>query len=141
MPYADLDDATDLYGEDYVLSSVDRDDDGNPDVEALRAALGQASSEMDSYLGVRFTVPIAPVPQLLVRYCVDIAIYQLAPDAGSYTDEKRRRYEDAIRWLQAVAAGKAALPVTPPTEDTQQPVPEMVSSTRLFTRTKLGGVL
>ena len=139
MSYATLQDAIDLYGETYVLTSVDRDEDGASDTTAITDALTQASSFIDSYLGARYDVPIpAPVPALLVKYEVDIAIYQLSADAGTGTDEKRRRYEDAEKWLINVAKGVASLGLDDPTDEQEHLPQTSYPNARLFTRSKMG---
>lgn len=139
MAYASLADATDLYGQDYVLTSVDRDADGNADAAATTAALSQASSLIDSYLAAKYTVPISPVPDLLVKYTVDIAIYECCP-ASTRTDEKRQRYEDALAWLKDVAKGIAVV-APPDAGDEAIHLPSAVSQPRLFTRPKMQGLM
>lgn len=140
MSYATLADAKELYGEDYVLTSVVRVE-GTPDEDSLTAALEKASSEIDSYLSARYDVPISPVPPLLVQYAIDIAIYRTssAPGAG-LTDEKRTRYEDALKWLINVAKGIAGLGLDDAT-DNQEHTPVVISPCRVFTRSRLGGIL
>lgn len=139
MSYAVFQDALDLYGRDYVLTSIDRDDDGTPDLTSLTAALDQAASEIDSYLRSRYPVPLSPVPSLVKRYAIDIALYLCSPDAASATDEKRRRYEDAIRWLEKVAEGKLSLGAEEPTVDSS--TPQLSYSPRLFSRSSMRGLL
>lgn len=145
MAYATQAQAVTLYGEDYVLKTVDRDDDGEADADAFEDALEQASSEMDSYLGARYDVPIAPVPGVLVRYCVDIAIYISSPEAGQLTEEKIKRYNRAIKWLEQVAEGKAEVPGAGDSgagsDIGEGNTTEYTSEERQFTRTKLRGIL
>jgi phage gp36-like protein len=142
VSYATIQDANDLYGETYVLTSVDRDDDGEPDLNSLTKAFAQASSEMDTYLGVRYDVPVDPVPDVLKRYCVDIGLYQLSSGAGGgLTDEKRRRYEDAIKWLSKLAKADVSLGLPEGSGVEDEPLPRITESPRLFTRSKLDGLL
>lgn len=139
MAYAVFQDAIDLYGQDYVLTAVDRDDDGTPDKASFQDALEQASGEIDSYLRARYTLPLAQVPPQLRRFAVDIAIYQCSADPAMATDEKRRRYEDAIRWLEKVALGQLSLGVEEPTPDSG--TPQLIYQGRRFTRETLRGLL
>lgn len=142
MSYATIQDAQDLYGETYVVTSVDRDEDGEPDLTSLTKALAQASSELDTYLGVRYTVPVSPAPTVLKRYCVDVALYQLSSSAAQgLTEEKRTRYEDAIRWLTKLAKGEVTLGLPDADGVEDDPLPQITETTRLFTRTKLDGLL
>lgn len=115
MPYATLQNAIDLYGEREVLTAVDRDEDGVADPTAITNALAQASTFMDSYIGAVYDVPIDSPPDHMVKYAIDIAIYNCSNDFGTLTKEKRQRYEDAVAWLKDISTGKAVLGVA--TED------------------------
>ena len=141
MPYATVQDAEDLYGADYVGSSFDRDRDGSVDPLAATSAFSKASSEIDSYLATRFDVPVSPAPDVVKERCIDIAIYRVCPDSA-LTDEKRRRYEDAIAWLKDVAKGLATLDLGDDVPATAtQDVPETsYPNARLFTRRRMAGL-
>ena len=80
-----------------------------------------ASSLVDSYLArAGYETPANPAPSVLTLKATDIAIYTLSFDVGgAYTEEKRKRYEDALRWLEALADGKVELPgADPPAKTT-----------------------
>jgi phage gp36-like protein len=75
------------------------------------AALEAASSLADSYLAARYTLPIISWGSALTRAVAVIAAYDLMSrrgyDPNRPGDENLRlRYEDALRWLQDVAAGR-----------------------------------
>lgn len=138
--YATLTNATDLYGDAYVETSVSRDEGTSDLTTAFEKGIAAATSEMDSYLATRYTVPLEePVPQIVNRFCVDIAIYICSADAGVLTDEKTKRYERAIAWLKDVAKAVANLPIEPPSTDAEH-LPQFATQTRLFTRTKMAGL-
>lgn len=147
MAYADQTDITTLYSED-ALYVADRDGDGVADVDAIARALSSASSEIDSFLGVRYSLPIETTPDLLVQFCVDIAIYRLALARDVLSEEHRRRYEDTIKHLLKIADGKATLnlpgPVDPDTGETSAPsTPRPIVAggpEREFTRAKMRGL-
>lgn len=104
------------WGNNETILSADRDpEDGVIDDAAVEAACADASSLIDSYLARGgHKTPVDPVPDVLVKYASDIAVYNLSQGAGPYTTEKRQRYEDAISWLEAVAESKGAdLPDAP----------------------------
>jgi phage gp36-like protein len=128
----------DVWGTQEVLTAFDRNGDASVDATALAEALDQATSEIDSYVGVAYDLPLASTPKILTRFCCDMAMY-LGSIATAYTDEKRRRYEDARSWLKALAEGKAALGLT------DEPTPRgegasFSAGTRIFTRTTMGGL-
>lgn len=81
------------------------------------AALEAASDLADSYLRARFTLPLSSWQDDLRRAVCNVAAYDLLsargynPDAGADSNV-RQRYEDAVRWLEGVAAGRVTPAVT-----------------------------
>ena len=108
MIYATQSDITTLYSED-ALYVADRDGDGVPDEAAITRALASASSEIDSFIGVRYTLPLASSTDLLVQFCVDIAIYRMALGRDVLSEAHRQRYDDAIKHLKEISRGNASL--------------------------------
>jgi phage gp36-like protein len=138
VAYATSADAVTLYGEDYVLTAVDRDANGEADVSALTAALAQASGEVDSYVGRRYPTPLVSPPDIIKRLTVDIAVYQTAATfGGGLTEEKRQRYDDAIKWLTNVAKGLVVLGLPAPDASTAD-LPQLSTESRRFTSTTFG---
>jgi phage gp36-like protein len=80
------------------------------DAAVLDTALGDASAEIDLYL-TGYALP-AVVPEVLKRLCCDIARANLYHDAlpvGEDRPEWLRRYETAVRMLEAIRDGKIEL--------------------------------
>jgi phage gp36-like protein len=99
--YASLTDLTQLGLPTAALTEID---------DATRtASLEAASSLADGYLAVVYALPLSSYGSDLTRAVVSIAVYDLMVRRGYSADgadeEIRRRYEDAIRWLEKVAAG------------------------------------
>lgn len=147
MAYATQADIVDLYGPN-ALYVADRDGDGVADADAVTRALNAASDEIDSYLAVRYRLPLDTTPGILRQYAVDIALYRLALGREVLSEEHRRRYEDALGALKRLAEGKAALilPQDPdadpdsPTAD-QGPRPIVTGGPeRIFSRDKMQGL-
>jgi phage gp36-like protein len=112
MAYATQANIVTLYGQELLDAVASRDGSGRADPETVTAALDAATAEIDTYLGVRYTVPLDPVPPYIRQVCVDIAVYRMALDIGPRTEEMRVRYADAIAYLKNVAEGKFELPDT-----------------------------
>lgn len=109
-PYATPADIGAQYGAETLALLTDRDGDGAGDPGAAERALADASAEIDGYLAGRYDLPLSPGrAALLRRPAVDIAVYRLAADAATATDERRRRYEDAVRYLEGIASGEIRL--------------------------------
>jgi phage gp36-like protein len=140
VAYATGSDIENRVGTVQYLISTDRDGDGIADPLPLAKALQDATDEIDSYVAVRYTLPLSTVPDILVRLCVDIAYYRLSCDASSGTDEKRRLYEDAVKFLKDLVADKATLGVLDPNARVDEIV-QVSTTTREFTREKLGSIL
>ncbi|MBL9102159.1 MAG: DUF1320 domain-containing protein [Myxococcales bacterium] len=141
MSYASLQTLTDQFGADEVTRSADRDQDGVADVGVVDRALADADGEIDSYIGSVYKLPLDPVPSVVVTYAGAIALYRMSLQTGVLTDEKRQRYEDAIRWLRDVAAGKATLGGQPEPEPKAASGTRMTAEPREWTRQTIGRIL
>ncbi len=85
---------------------------------ATNNALSDAAETMNSYLSVRYQTPLAKTEHLKI-ICCNIARYYLY--VNDATGEPEDRYNDALKWLQQVAAGKANVTFAEPlTADEQQ---------------------
>lgn len=73
----------------------------------LNRDLIDAAAVIDSYLGRRYLLPLTVTPQILIPYSLDIARYRL--DRIRDREDVRKRYEDAIKWLESVRDGKCFL--------------------------------
>lgn len=130
------------FGVDQVLIAADRDGDGVVDTGVIEAAVLKASEEIDSYIGVKYTLPLVSTPNILLAWCCEITMYKLSAESGSLTDEKRTRYRDAVAWLKDVSAGRATLGVSESVAVADDTVETSTDNPdRLFTRTTLEGLL
>ena len=76
----------------------------------ISVVLEDASGEIDSYLGKAYSLPLASKPPALKRLAVDIAVYRLMSLLPKESvEDARRRYEDAIKWLEGLVAGLVEL--------------------------------
>ena len=107
--YATKADIERIYGVELLTIISDLDENGRVDDLAVTAALETATSEIDSYVGGRYVVPLDPIPTYIRQCCVDIAVYRLAHSEAPRTAEMRLRYEDAMRYLRDVAKGTVAI--------------------------------
>lgn len=116
MRYASLQQFIDRYGRnDVLLLARDEQHFDQLNEAKVKAALQDASDTIDSYLAGGYTLPLAAIPPALVRYCCFLARYFIEPNRA--TDQARKDYEDAIRFLEKVAAGAIRLTL-PETEAT-----------------------
>lgn len=89
--------------------------------EILGQALDGASGLIDGYLSQRFMLPLIAWGSDFKRACCAIAVYDVMTGQGynptGDAEQIRKRYEDAIRWLERIAAGQ----VTPVVTDSSAP--------------------
>ncbi len=135
MAYATAQEMADRVGADALASVADRDWDAVNESEAVIAALDDASADIDSYLAMRYPLPLSETPAAVKRVCIDIAMYHLAGDKT--TEQIEARYKHAIAWLRDVSRGVAGLGAAPE-EDTVSGA-SFTAATRLSTRDQLKG--
>lgn len=109
MPYVTQEQMVERFGAEELAHLTDRanDQDGEIDSAVLASAIADAEAEINAYIGVRYALPLPSVPADVTRIACDITRYRLY-DEGT-PDTVRRRYEDAVRLLKELAAGRAIL--------------------------------
>lgn len=141
--YATVQDCIDRRGEENLRELAD---DPHADTLAwsgLEEALGDATDEIDAYVGARHELPLEPAPRVLRRLCVEIGIYRRADSADRRSEEMRKRYEDGIRLLKDIQSGKASLGIADPDPPAraESPAVSVDAAPRVMTRKSLQGVL
>lgn len=125
-------------GIDEAIRLTDESGTGHIDARRLDAALLDAEATVNSYLGVRYQVPVAlPAPDPLPTLTFDLALANLY--RGELPAGVAERRDAAITLLKDLAAGRAALPeVAAPAA--ASPTPVLVSvPERRFDRRRMAG--
>jgi phage gp36-like protein len=106
----------------------------------VERALGDAEQTIDTYLGGRYQLPLSQTPDVLERIACQIARFVLFDDAAP--DQVKALYQDSIRFLEHVAAGKVQLGLASD-GSTAQPSAgaEMVSGALVFARDNSRGFI
>lgn len=79
----------------------------------IDGAIADACGEIDGHVQKRYALPLpAPTPTAIMRIAVDIVIYRLSGDSR-VTEDRRKRYEDAVSFLKAIARGDVSLGIAP----------------------------
>ncbi|PKL44320.1 MAG: DUF1320 domain-containing protein [Candidatus Riflebacteria bacterium HGW-Riflebacteria-1] len=133
MSYAVVQDMVDRFGAAELIQLTDRSETptGEYDSELIEQALSDAEAEINAYLASRYALPLAEVPETLVRLTCNIARYQLY--GSSLTEEVTKRYNDAIAFLKNVSRGDAVIGVgTTGTAPTVENAPEHFGPDRVF---------
>ncbi|MBU0665351.1 MAG: DUF1320 domain-containing protein [Proteobacteria bacterium] len=140
--YATLDDLKKQLPEDLLIQLTDDGGAGIIDTTVTDAALETADVEIDGYLGARYDLPLAsPVPTIVDKMAVDIAIYNLYARRQGPPEHWQKRYDNTIRFLERLADGRITLGKDDPVEVVTTSG-SMLSTTspRLFTRTTMKGL-
>jgi len=117
--------------EEQLIELSDDDGDGVADSGVVERAITDADAEIDSYLSVRYTVPLSPVPARAQQLSVDIAIWNLYSRRTVLDEIREKRYNAAIAFLKDVASGKAN--IDDPASGEQQIKTSRSKEDRIFT--------
>ena len=135
MAYCTQTDIEKRIGAADLAALADYDGDGSPDDEVVAAAIHDADSLIDSYLSVRFAVPVSPAPDALRARAVNVAVYFLRLRRDSATQDARRQHEEDVAWLREVVQGSVSLGLEPSaTESDRAPGVRYEGQRRLFGR-------
>lgn len=136
--YATVDDLKKQLPEDLLIQLTDDAGNGIIDTTVTDNALEAADVEIDGYLGERYTLPLSPVPNIINKQAVDVAIYNLYARRQGPPDHWQSRYNNVIRFLEKVVKGDISLGAGDPEAGLADNV-EVSSSDRIFSRDTLKG--
>jgi phage gp36-like protein len=123
-----------------LVQLTDDDADGVADADVIAKVLANTDSVIDGYLGSRYTVPVAPVPNLLRTLATVIAAWALYGRRGLANERRQKDFDSAIVQLKDLAAGRMVLPASAggevASDGSDLPEASTVESDRIFTRGK-----
>ena len=105
--------------------------------ESVNAAIADAGSIIDGWIGAKYAVPLEYPPDNIKIFVCDIARYLLWKSKES--EEVRRRYDDAMSYLKGVSKGTNVLLVKNPTTQEVKPAAKSPTAMPMGT-TYRGGV-
>ena len=142
MPYCTQSDILKQIAEAAVIQLTDDSGTGAIVTAVVTAAIADADAEIDAYCSGRYPVPFSPVPDMVRKLSVDIAIYNLFSRRAEITigEDRKGRYDNSIRFLRDVSQGKASLGGDAPAEtDASLPQATTAKEDRIFTRDTMEG--
>lgn len=124
-----------------LMQLTDDERIGAINVSRVAEEIDNACTEIDTFLGARYTVPLAlPLPGSVKGWAVKIAVYLLYLRRHRVPPDVRIAYEDVIARLKDVRDGKMSLGIEPPPPTSTVAHQGAVYLTdRLFTRATLEG--
>jgi phage gp36-like protein len=140
MSYATQTDLALRITEAELIRLTDEDDQGEVNADTIEAALDAATIEIDSYLAVRYPLPLADEQPLLVGLCCDLAIWNLyaGVEQAGVPEVRRIRHEQAIATLKRLAAGAQTLGAPPSSQGSEAAA--WTGEAKVFTRSKMQGL-
>lgn len=111
MPYTDLDQLTDRFGDPMLVNLTDRGtpQSGAVDTDIVNRAIADTDAVIDGYLAAKYVLPLSEVPPLVSDLATTIAIYKL----HIYTPPEKivEDYKQALRSLKDISGGAIKLSV------------------------------
>ena len=89
------------------LAELTAESGDEPDAAVVDEAIVKAAGEIDSYLAVRYALPLAATPPQVQSLSVDMALYHLYSRRSVAPEVRRQKYDAAVAFLKEVAAGQA----------------------------------
>jgi phage gp36-like protein len=113
------------------------------DDAVIAKGIADADSLIDSYLAKVYAVPVSPTTARLTLLSSMIALYLLfsrrAPRVGM-SETVQKNYDDSIRFLEQVAAGKVTVGIDPPPSSASSAGGYTSASKRIFSNESLKGL-
>ena len=118
MSYCVQSDLLNRISEAALIQLTDKTESDEIDTVAVARAIADADAEIDGYCGSRHTLPFSPVPVMIRKISVDVAIYNLYGLNPTLTvpEDIKKRYDNATRFLRDVAKGAVSLGADAPPE-------------------------
>lgn len=110
--YAKISDIQEMLPDAILIRLSDDDSEGVIQETRIQEGIDTASAEIDTYINGRLSLPLSePYPEILIKLCEDIAIYNIYSRLKEEIPSTRQvRYNNAIKWLIAFMSGKVSIP-------------------------------
>ena len=105
---------------------------------ALDQAIAKADALIDSYVGNRYSLPLAEIPPVLAEMALDLVRYNLDKSPDEIIKD---RNDKAIKYLERVSAGKASLGIPQASEPVSLDTAEIQSGGNVFHRDNSKGFI
>ena len=98
------------------LTVDEPDEDSEVDEDVVDAVIARVDGEIDSYVGVKYSVPLATVPAVINQHAIAMDLHYLYSRRPTIKENEtiRANFDDAIKWLDKLAKGQVTLGIDPP---------------------------
>ena len=135
MDYVTKQALIDRFGERELIQLTDRAGSGAIDESVLNGAIGDATAEINSRVGTRYLPDVLVDSEIIARIAADFSRWFLYENHAP--DHVRTRYEDGVKLLDKIAAGKITLGLPEIHQDQGAGDAEVESPDRVFARDDL----
>lgn len=113
MPYATLTDLLRRVPEETLIQLTDDISGTDVNEDIVDTAISEADEEIDAYLSMRYSLPFASTPAIVVRMSADLAVCRLYARCGHIELPKQweERRQAVGRMLEKLAEGKLKIDV------------------------------
>jgi len=134
MPYCTQDDLLEQISEAELIQLTDDAGAGAVDETVVERAIADADAEIDAYAMTRYATPLSPVPAMIRKISVDIAVYHLFARRRGAPEDRKERYKNAVKFLEGLAKGLISIgAATPAASDDAGPEASTDKADRVFT--------
>lgn len=140
--YCSVQDIINRISEEVLIRLTDDNNTGTVDESKVNEAIEEAVGEIDAYAQNRYTLPFNPVPKIIKKLTIDLAIYSLFARRGLNADNNEdqviiQQRKDAIKFLENLARGLVTIGPAPHQSLKPAPGVTIVDSGRVFSRGKM----
>lgn len=144
MSYSTIEDLMKLVPRETLIQLTDDENTGVPAATRVEEAIRQADSEIDSYCAMKYVVPFDPVPEIVKKCSVDIAIYHLySRRVEDLPPTRSERYRNAVRQLEGIGKGAISIgtgpAAEPPANRDESPENTKTADDRAVTKAQMAG--
>ena len=115
MSYATVDAMKRKFGERELIQLTETEPPylDTINIDKLNAAMQEANSEIDAYVGSRYPLPLQTIPPFLIEIGCNLARYYAVTGDLSENDPIKNRYESSIKTLTKISKGDLTLGGSP----------------------------
>lgn len=143
MPYTALENITSQLSEATVIQLTDDEDLNLVNSDRVDEAIVNADAVVDGYCSTRYVVPFNPVPAIIAKCSLDMAIYNLyARRVETMPDVRDKNNANALKMLQSISKGDVMLggSAVPPPAQEQSRSASFVTQPRQLSRDTMRGL-
>lgn len=113
--YATADAMREKFGERELIQLTDTEEPYQYaiNINKLNRAMREANSEIDAYVGSRYSLPLQTIPPFLIEIGCNLARYYAVTGDLSENDPIKNRYDSSIKTLIRISKGELTLGGSP----------------------------